>query len=120
VTCSGRARAVRLAASVALLAFALLPHGHLRGHQEVASARALAVASAPALGAAPLAAGHAAAPRTCSLCLSLARVRAALAGGAGPALPLATPAERIGAPPPPLRAAAPTLAHASPRAPPGA
>jgi hypothetical protein len=111
---------VRLAASVALLAFALLPHGHLRGHQEIAAARALAAASGPVLAAAPLAAAQAAESKACSLCLSLARVRDALADAAGPALPLAVAGARLGAPPPPLRQATPALAHASPRAPPAA
>jgi hypothetical protein len=111
---------VRLAASVALLAFALLPHGHLRGHQEVSAARALAAASTPLLCAGPPASAHAAQAKACSLCLSLARVRDALPQGGSPVVPLALAGVRLGAPPPPLRAEAPALAHASPRAPPAA
>lgn len=108
----------RVAAWIALLAFFCLPHGHLRGHEEIAAARALATSGPTALAAAPLTLGDEARHEACPICLSHARVRHALASSAAaPVLALA--AETPLAPP---RAAqrpeAPTSAHTAPRAPP--
>jgi hypothetical protein len=108
----------RAAASIALLAFFCLPHGHLRGHEEVAAARALATSAPAALAAAPLVRGDEARSEACPVCLSHARVRHALASSAAvPVLALA--AETPLAPPPaPQRPEAPTSGHTAPRAPP--
>jgi hypothetical protein len=108
----------RAAACAALLAFAFLPHGHLRGHEEVAAARALAGSEAPALLAAA-STGHADAhQRACPVCLSLARVRDALAAGSG--VELGVLAAAASGPPAsvPRQPEAPTSAHTAPRAPP--
>lgn len=111
---------VRLAACAALVAFSFLPHGHLRGHEEVAAARALAEAAAPSLAAAPLELAPESRAKGCSLCLSLARVRDALAQGGDAALPVVAAATRLSAPRAERGAEAPALPHASPRAPPAA
>jgi hypothetical protein len=105
-------------ACAVLLAFACLPHGHLRGHEEVAAARALAHPGPTALVAAPLAAETEAQHRACPICLSLARVRDALAQGTD--LQLAVIAEAAPCAPPrtPQRPEAPASAHTAPRAPP--
>lgn len=105
----------RAAALAALLAFALLPHGHLRGHEAVAVA--IGSASASAVSAAP-AYSESAPHGTCPLCLSLAQVQCALVHGAGVAVPLAAFSVRLAPPAPPLRAGAPGLASSAPRAPP--
>jgi hypothetical protein len=84
----------RAAALAALVAFLWLPRGHLAGHDEVSAARAhhgagaLSVAAAP-----PHVEGSERAP-SCTLCLSLAKVRssiAALASAGWSAPTLASP-----------------------------
>jgi hypothetical protein len=108
----------RVAACAALIAFACLPHGHLRGHEEVAAARALAAPGPVSLTAAPIASADEARHRACPICLSLARVRDALAQGAdspGAALVASAPCSPPSAP---LRPEAPASAHTAPRAPP--
>jgi hypothetical protein len=111
---------VRLAACAALLSFALLPHGHLRGHEEIAAARAWVRAPASSLGAAPVGLPESPGRKGCSLCLSLARVRDALAKSDGPALAVAAAAARLSAPCAERGPEAPSLPHACPRAPPSA
>jgi len=107
----------RAAALAALLAFGALPHGHLRGHNAVMSARAIATAAPVAVAPAP--AHSAGAPHgICPLCLSLAQVHTALVHGATIALPVERFAVRLSVAAPPLRAAAPGLASSAPRAPP--
>jgi hypothetical protein len=105
----------RAAALAALLAFAFLPHGHLRGHDAAAagigSATAAVVADAPAHS-------DAAPHGTCPLCLSLAQVSSALVHGASIAVPVAAFSVRLAPSAPPLRAEAPGLASSAPRAPP--
>jgi len=101
-----------------LLAFAGLPHGHLRGHEEVAAARALAEPGILWLAAAPLASADEARHRACPVCLSLARVRDALSQGAG--VEIGVLASKAPATPPHvlLQPEAPVSAHTAPRAPP--
>jgi hypothetical protein len=101
-----------------LISFACLPHGHLRGHEEVAAARAQAASGPASLAAAPLVPGDEARHRSCPICLSLARVRDAL--GQGTDLQLTLIAETAPCAPPrtPLRPEAPASAHTAPRAPP--
>jgi hypothetical protein len=108
----------RAAACAALIAFACLPHGHLRGHEEVAAARAQASHGDLSFAAVPIASADEARHRACPICLSLARVRDALAQGADCAgAPLVASAQC--APPcAPLRPEAPASAHTAPRAPP--
>jgi hypothetical protein len=108
----------RAAACAALLAFALLPHGHLRGHEEVSDARAHA-GSAPGSLEPTAPSGHADFhPTSCPVCLSLARARDAIAGGAGLELPVLAAAAPCAPPRSPLRPAAPASSHTAPRAPP--
>ena len=107
----------RAAALAALLAFAALPHGHLRGHETIRAAWADLSAAAPAVAKAaqhPDAAPHG----SCPLCLSLAQVRSAIGHGAAPPLPLVALAARLAPPAAPLPADAPGLASCHPRAPP--
>jgi hypothetical protein len=105
----------RAAALAALLAFALLPHGHLRGHDALIAA--IGSASAVAVTAAP-AHSDSAPHGTCPLCLSLAQVQSALVHGAAVAVPVTSFSVRLAPSAPPLRADAPGLASAAPRAPP--
>ena len=108
----------RAAALAALLAFALLPHGHLRGHDAVASVRALAAAAPAAVVSDAPARSDSATHGSCPLCLSLAQVQSALVHGATVALPVLAFSVRVAPPAPPLGAASPGLASSSPRAPP--
>ncbi|HVH07126.1 MAG TPA: hypothetical protein VNE71_14120 [Myxococcota bacterium] len=107
----------RAAALAALLAFAALPHGHLRGHDAVTAARAIATAAPVAVSPAP-AHSDGAPHGTCPLCLSLAQVQSALVHGATIALPVERFTVRLSVAAPPLRAAEPSLASSAPRAPP--
>jgi hypothetical protein len=106
----------RAAALAALLAFAVLPHGHLRGHDAVASGTATAAAVAVSSDgpAHPASAPHG----SCPLCLSLAQVSSTLVHGATFALPVVAFSVRLAPPAPPLGAASPALASSAPRAPP--
>ena len=108
----------RAAALAALLAFSLLPHGHLRGHDAVASAVAAAAAPAGAVVADAPAHTDSAPHGTCPLCLSLAQVQSALVHAATIALPVVAFSVHLAPPAPPLVAAAPGLASSAPRAPP--
>jgi hypothetical protein len=108
----------RAAALAALLAFAVLPHGHLRGHDAVASARAAAAAPAAAVLADLPAHSESAPHGTCPLCLSLAQLQSALVHGATVALPVVAFSVHLAPPAPPLGADAPGLASSAPRAPP--
>jgi hypothetical protein len=107
----------RAAALAALLAFAALPHGHLRGHEAVTAAWASAHGQATAVAAGatlPDSAAHGA----CPLCLSLAQVQSALVHDAAIPLPVVALAAHLSAPAAPLLADAPGTASCVPRAPP--
>jgi hypothetical protein len=108
----------RAAACVALLAFASLPHGHLRGHEEVAAARALADPGTLSLAAVPLASDDGARHRACPVCLSLARVRDALSQGADIEIGVLAGKAPGAHPHVLLQPEAPVSAHTAPRAPP--
>jgi hypothetical protein len=110
----------RAAACAALLAFACLPHGHLRGHEEVAAARAFAAAPTHAIHAVPAGPEAPARHAACPLCLSLAKLRDALPEGAGVELPVLAATTAAEPPRGALVPEAPLAAHASPRAPPAA
>jgi hypothetical protein len=105
----------RAAALAALLAFAALPHGHLRGHEEIADALASVAVAAPAVAAST---GAEAPPHGCPLCLSLASVQNALVPGAALPISIAPLAERLAPAPVPLRTEARGVAPSAPRAPP--
>jgi hypothetical protein len=108
----------RTAACAALLAFAVLPHGHLRGHEAVAGAWTAAQQAAEQVAAAPPQ-NESGRHIACPLCLSMARTRDALVAHATtPSLPVLPAETQLAPPPPALLAEAPALAHASPRAPP--
>lgn len=108
----------RAAALLALLAFAGLPHGHLRGHEELAAARAVAGCEPTALAALPRADAGEARHLACPVCLSLARVRDALTQNAGIEIAVLAgvrlPVPAHVAP----RIEAPVSAHTAPRSPP--
>lgn len=108
----------RIAAAAALVAFALLPRGHLRGHEELAAAGAAGTV-AEVFAASP-GHGHGGAPAPCRLCLSLGKLRSSLARPAvlsAPVPPTRAPYLR---PPPSAPPEAVHLAGAPPRAPPAA
>jgi hypothetical protein len=113
-----RFRTLRQAAALAaLLAFAALPHGHLRGHETIRAAWASLSAATPSV--VPGAQHPESAPHgSCPLCLSLAQVQSAIVHGAAPPLPVSVLAARLTPPAAPLRADAPRLASCDPRAPP--
>lgn len=109
----------RAAAWLALLAFVGLPQGHLRGHEQVAAARAHADVAPAALTPAPP--GEAdSRHQACPICLSLARVKDGIAQAGGIELPLLAAGAPPAPPPRPFVPAAPASAHTAPRAPPQA
>lgn len=107
----------RAAAWLALLALAGLPQGHLRGHEQLAAARAQA-SPAPLAQASPPPAEAEAHPRACPVCLSLARLKDALAPAGRAELPLLASGAVALAAAPPVPPAAPAPTHAAPRGPP--
>ena len=106
----------RVAALAALLAFAVLPHVHLRGHDWIASAAAggHGAASTVEPGAGLAGSGQHVA---CPLCLSLAQVASALVYSAAVPLRVLAPSRPLAPAPASLLRDAPGLASCAPRAP---